>query len=482
MGSPEGINLEERDETVYLKQYVKQHPDNRMAWYLLGKEYMLQGKEAKANYCFLQSGDVYEAFELKKHPLTDATPKQAIERWNRRRSVRGIVKRALPLAFLLLALTVFAPSSPWESAEIVEVREGVREGEAADDGAAAPPADRTPAIGVGVVFVKSAAAAPIGNALAEILYGQAKPAYGIAVRLEQAEAWQQWMGRRQLLLSVERTSTVGEATVQLYDPATCACTPSDSSTADSLVSEWTDEKEQHWVLQSAMRSYRQIHGDWPSSLAQLVRPYPENLLAGDTPYMAQSFPYVLAQAKRATDGDNRNPGQGGEPTQAADDSLVDPSWNAGIEDGLPDAPLEIIVDKDNHRLALVSGDVIIRSYEVGLGGGKTPEGTFRISEKVRNPNGRDDGDFGSRGMTLSDTLYAIHGTNEPDSIGKDESLGCVRMLKEDVEELFDMTPIGTKVTIAKGVLPDTVTDPAKRFKLEPRQNETNPGKVYRWLN
>ena len=478
--------MEERDETAYLKQYVKQHPDNRMAWYLLGKEYMLQGKEAKANYCFLQSGDVYEAFELKKHPLTAATPKQAIEQWNRRRSVRGMVKRVAPLAVLLLALTVFAPSSPWDSAQIIEVREGTQQADVADRGATAPVADRTPAKGVGIVFVKSAAAAPLGDALAELLYGQAKPAYGIAVRLEQAEAWQQWMGRRQLMLSVERSPTVGQATVQLYDPTTCACTPGDPSTADALVSEWSEEKEQLWVLQSAMRSYRQIHGDWPSSLDQLVRPYPANLLSGDSPYMAQSFSYVLAQAKRMTEGDNNDQSGVSEPglnitSQSASNLLVDPSWNAGIEDGLPDEPLEIIVDKGNHRLALVSGDVIIRIYEVGLGGSKTPEGSFRISEKVKNPNGRDNGDFGSRGMTLSDTLYAIHGTNEPDSIGKDESLGCVRMLKEDVEELFDMTPIGTKVTIAKGVLPDTVTDPVKRFKLEPKQDETNPGKVYRWL-
>jgi hypothetical protein len=478
--------MEERDETAYLKQYVKQHPDNRMAWYLLGKEYMLQGKEAKANYCFLQSGDVYEAFELKKHPLTAVTPKQAIERWNRRRSLRGILKRAAPLAVLLMGMTVFAPASPWESAEIVEVRES-QDASVAKDGPAATNASRTPAKGVGVVFVKTAAASPIGDALTTLLYGQSKPAYGIAVRLEQDEAWRKWGGRRQLLLSVERTPMVGEATVQMYDPATCACTPSDTSTADSLVSEWTDEKEQHWVLKSAVLRYRQIHGEWPSSLDQLVRPYPANLLSGDTPYMVQAYADVLAEVKRTIDGDNNGQAAGNDAGQGKDSNarsnpLVDPIWNAGIADGLPAEPLEIIVDKANHRLALVSGDVIIRSYAVGLGGSKTPEGTFQISEKVKNPNGRDNGDFGSRGMTLSNTLYAIHGTNEPDSVGKDESLGCVRMLKEDVEELFDMTPIGTKVTITKGVLPDTVSNPEQRFKLESKQDETNPGKVYRWLD
>ncbi|KIL36953.1 hypothetical protein SD71_04370 [Cohnella kolymensis] len=98
----------------------------------------------------------------------------------------------------------------------------------------------------------------------------------------------------------------------------------------------------------------------------------------------------------------------------------------------------MIVDKSNHRLAVVSGNVLLRNYKVGLGGDRTPEGSFVISEKVRNPNGRSDGVFGSRGLALSDSRYAIHGTDEPDSIGTDESLGCIRMLQEDLEELYDL--------------------------------------------
>ena len=58
-------------------------------------------------------------------------------------------------------------------------------------------------------------------------------------------------------------------------------------------------------------------------------------------------------------------------------------------------------------------------------GDKTPEGEFVIKDKVVNPNGRDNGEFGSRGMQLSDSNYAIHGTNEPDSIGKDGVAGVV---------------------------------------------------------
>ncbi|MDQ8736765.1 L,D-transpeptidase [Paenibacillus sp. LHD-38] len=168
------------------------------------------------------------------------------------------------------------------------------------------------------------------------------------------------------------------------------------------------------------------------------------------------------------------------------DKLTKPSSNPmvgsnGILDKEWSQPLSIVVDKSNHRLAVVQGNIIVRSYQVGLGGDETPEGSFYISEKVKNPNGREDGDFGSRGMTLSNTLFAIHGTDEPSSLGKDESLGCVRMGKADVEELFDRVPLGTAVQIKNGTLPSKLQQPPERFRLEPRQNETNPAKIYKWL-
>lgn len=55
-------------QNTHLRSYVKKHPDNKMAWYLLGKEYLNEGQEAKANYCFQQAGEVYEAFERSKAP------------------------------------------------------------------------------------------------------------------------------------------------------------------------------------------------------------------------------------------------------------------------------------------------------------------------------------------------------------------------------------------------------------------------------
>ncbi|MNC55881.1 hypothetical protein D3C75_1054460 [compost metagenome] len=56
------------------------------------------------------------------------------------------------------------------------------------------------------------------------------------------------------------------------------------------------------------------------------------------------------------------------------------------------------------------------------------------------------------------------------------------MSREDVEELFAMVPMGTKVQISKGVLPEELLVPAERFPTGTIQDQTNPHKVYHWLN
>ncbi|MNF17117.1 hypothetical protein D3C80_2204480 [compost metagenome] len=56
------------------------------------------------------------------------------------------------------------------------------------------------------------------------------------------------------------------------------------------------------------------------------------------------------------------------------------------------------------------------------------------------------------------------------------------MTKEDIEELFDLIPMGTKVRIEKGVLHDEVLVPSERYKSQNRQDQTNPLKTYHWLN
>ncbi len=55
--------------------------------------------------------------------------------------------------------------------------------------------------------------------------------------------------------------------------------------------------------------------------------------------------------------------------------------------------------------------------------------------------------LGARAIYLGSTIYRIHGTNEPKSIGKDASSGCIRMLNADVSELYQFVKIGTEVTV-----------------------------------
>ncbi|HWR56220.1 MAG TPA: L,D-transpeptidase [Negativicutes bacterium] len=97
------------------------------------------------------------------------------------------------------------------------------------------------------------------------------------------------------------------------------------------------------------------------------------------------------------------------------------------------------------RLTLYRDGSPLRSYPVGIGKmlTPTPTGTFHIVSKKPNPGGP----FGNMWLGLSIPHYGIHGTNNPASIGKIVSHGCIRMYNRDVLELARLIPIGTVVRI-----------------------------------
>lgn len=116
------------------------------------------------------------------------------------------------------------------------------------------------------------------------------------------------------------------------------------------------------------------------------------------------------------------------------------------------------------RLQLIQGDTIIREYPVGIGTAynHTPTGETHIINRLENPtyyprnwqqNNNDpippgeQNPVGTRWMGLSWPHYGIHGTNSPDSIGRIVSQGCIRMHNRDVEELFNLVQVGTRVEI-----------------------------------
>ncbi len=105
----------------------------------------------------------------------------------------------------------------------------------------------------------------------------------------------------------------------------------------------------------------------------------------------------------------------------------------------------IIVSLGKRRLYLLDNNIVIQSYPVGIGTilNQTPSGIFRIINKAPNPGGP----YGAMWMGLNKAHYGIHGTNDPGSIGRQVSKGCIRMYNADVLNLSRIVPIGTRVTI-----------------------------------
>ncbi|MBU1694188.1 MAG: L,D-transpeptidase family protein [Verrucomicrobia bacterium] len=119
----------------------------------------------------------------------------------------------------------------------------------------------------------------------------------------------------------------------------------------------------------------------------------------------------------------------------------------------------IQISKSRNDLALLMNDHFFKRYRVGTGEyGKTPTGDFTIKEKIAQPTWwRPDGKaipfgdpenvLGTCWLSLDIPGYGIHGTWEPDTIGKQSSAGCIRLLNAEVEELFTLVPEGTPVRI-----------------------------------
>lgn len=105
----------------------------------------------------------------------------------------------------------------------------------------------------------------------------------------------------------------------------------------------------------------------------------------------------------------------------------------------------IVVDLSDRHLHLLEGKQVVRSFPIALGAmlSATPTGEFMIVNKQPSPGGP----YGAYWLGLSKKHYGIHGTNDPASIGKLVSHGCIRMYNQDVVQLANLVPLGTRVTI-----------------------------------
>jgi len=144
-----------------------------------------------------------------------------------------------------------------------------------------------------------------------------------------------------------------------------------------------------------------------------------------------------------------------------------------------EAPGTIIIDTPNTYLYLVLGNGRAMRYGIGVGrDGFTWSGTQTITKKAEWPDwfppaemiarqpylprfmaGGPSNPLGARAMYLGGTVYRIHGTNAPSTIGQHVSSGCIRLVNEDVTDLYSRVNVGTKVV----VLPMTARSSGNRI-------------------
>lgn len=131
-------------------------------------------------------------------------------------------------------------------------------------------------------------------------------------------------------------------------------------------------------------------------------------------------------------------------------------------------PGTIVIDTAKRRLYLIQAGGTALSYGVGVGKlGFQWKGTHKITAKKENPSWRappemiarqrdvprymkgGDGEnpLGTHAMYLGSTLYRIHGSNDPDTVGEASTAGCFRMRNTDIADLYKRVSVGTTVVV-----------------------------------
>jgi lipoprotein-anchoring transpeptidase ErfK/SrfK len=159
------------------------------------------------------------------------------------------------------------------------------------------------------------------------------------------------------------------------------------------------------------------------------------------------------------------------PADQADvgeDAQLDPRLQRQIVNySTREAPGTIVIDTPNTYLYLVLGNGQAMRYGIGVGReGFTWAGVQKVARKAEWPDwyppqsmiarqpylprvtmGGPGNPLGARAMYLGSTEYRIHGTNDPTTIGKQVSSGCVRLTNDDVTDLYNRVQVGAKVVV-----------------------------------
>jgi lipoprotein-anchoring transpeptidase ErfK/SrfK len=193
----------------------------------------------------------------------------------------------------------------------------------------------------------------------------------------------------------------------------------------------------------------------------LPEPYPRGYQPGQPDEEAQQA--ALSQLS-SNDPATFAPSSQGDMAHPA----VDPKYDRQLVDyNSEEKPGTIVIDTPHHFLFLVQNNGKAMRYGIGVGRpGFTWEGVKTISAKKEWPDWRPPPDMlqrrpdlprymaggpenplGARAMYLGSTVYRIHGSNEPWTIGSNVSSGCIRLRNADVIDLYNRVQVGTKVVV-----------------------------------
>src|SRR3954465_3729273 len=178
---------------------------------------------------------------------------------------------------------------------------------------------------------------------------------------------------------------------------------------------------------------------------------------------------TLGLAFAAIAGHAQQPDVGDQPGLLPDNSVeLDPEFKKQVVYyRSTEPPGTIIVSTTERHLYLIQGNGRALRYGIGVGReGFQWQGLLNITRKAEWPDwtpppemiarqpylprfmaGGPGNPLGARAMYLGTTIYRIHGTNRPDTIGTAVSSGCFRLVNADVTDLYDRIPVGTKVIV-----------------------------------
>jgi lipoprotein-anchoring transpeptidase ErfK/SrfK len=157
-----------------------------------------------------------------------------------------------------------------------------------------------------------------------------------------------------------------------------------------------------------------------------------------------------------------------DPGQAGEEGEMDPAYRRQpVFYRTAERPGTLIIDTSDRFLYLIQGNNVALRYGIGVGrDGFQWQGLLRITRKQEWPDwtpppemiqrqpylprfmaGGPGNPMGARALYLGNTVYRIHGTNAPETIGHAVSSGCFRLVNSEIEDLFTRVPVGTKVIV-----------------------------------